>query len=376
MSNNGGSLKLVRASDLPWHPPPKKVNRKWAESGQAYALLDKHGSCRKHHSTVKAFVECAFKGWAIWVSGGTLKGPTARWAVLAWCPSLPETDHSLTITLHNNEEAALNSIRLIDSDACGNGCHNDHDLLKLDQWLQGSPAGPGPRWGQGSSTKDRNLLWARCEEEKHPFVWVDKKTIKVDMGTTLHDLPSDVANSLLEMVPLKKNSEMHFPGSEIVQAVLVNRRSELLEAAPKWSALAFRVCVECEQGVRTCPRCARKTERGKEPRMASAYEATVQIYKNEHGVTLITDATTIDSFHASIAKLAKDNDFSEADWGRLLPEINKVENTLNNFTSKGAEQRRLLIAGQSMPAPIDMVFSTGPGLPSVELSSNGETATV
>lgn len=113
--------------------------------------------------------------------------------------------------------------------------------------------------------------------------------------------------------------------------------------------------------------------RRKEQRMASAFEATVQIYRNEQGVSIVTDALTLETFHASLAKIAQDNDFSEADWGRLYPEINRIENSLNGFSSKGAEQRRLLIAGQMMPPAIDLVVATGPGLPTVELaSSNGE----
>lgn len=112
----------------------------------------------------------------------------------------------------------------------------------------------------------------------------------------------------------------------------------------------------------------------KEQEMAGAYEATVQVYKNEGGISLVTDATTLDAFNASIAKVDVSG-FSEYETGKWYEQVEEVACKLKGYKSEVTE-RRLLIAGQSMPPAIDMVFSTGPGLPSVEVPSNGQAASV
>lgn len=113
----------------------------------------------------------------------------------------------------------------------------------------------------------------------------------------------------------------------------------------------------------------------KEQGMASAFEATVQLYKNDHGVSIVTDATTVESFEQALAKVIAE-DWTEYDAGLLVPQVREILNKLQNYKSQVIE-RRLLIAGQTMPSPVDLRFTTGPGLPSVELApSNGETATV
>jgi hypothetical protein len=101
--------------------------------------------------------------------------------------------------------------------------------------------------------------------------------------------------------------------------------------------------------------------------MAGAYEATLQVYRNEHGISLVTDATTLDGFNASIAKVDWAG-LSEYDRGKLVEQVEEIACKLKGYKSDVTE-RRLLIAGQSMPPAIDMVFSTGPGLPSVEIAA-------
>ena len=113
---------------------------------------------------------------------------------------------------------------------------------------------------------------------------------------------------------------------------------------------------------------------GKERNMASAYEATVQLYRNDDGVSIVTDATTLDAFNASIAKIDTSG-FSEYDKGKFYVQVEEIACKLKGYKSEVME-RRLLIAGQSMPSPVDLRFTTGPGLPSVEISANGQEAAV
>lgn len=110
--------------------------------------------------------------------------------------------------------------------------------------------------------------------------------------------------------------------------------------------------------------------------MASAFEATVQLYKNDHGVSIVTDAVTVESFEQALAKVIAE-DWTEYDAGLLVPQVREILNKLQSYKSNVIE-RRLLIAGQSMPAAVDLRFTTGPGLPNIELapSNNGEVATV
>jgi hypothetical protein len=112
--------------------PPKLVNPVWRDSGESLRILEAHASrCKKKHGDALALAKCAFKK-AIWVSAGD-KGPEWQYALLAWCPSsgAKEGEHALTITVWADLEAARKQLKLLDNDACGGKCQNDHELLQL-----------------------------------------------------------------------------------------------------------------------------------------------------------------------------------------------------------------------------------------------------
>ena len=253
-------VQLIRASDI-------KVSRKAAnkirvvtESEKAYRLLDDHAQdCTKSHKTYKTFVECAFRGKAVWVQVGSTGMDSPKYALLAWC------NGALTITLWDDPEVAVKRWASLDADACGSCCTNDHEVIDLGEWMH-SPFTP-----------------------EHP------RTVN-----------------------------------------------------------------------------ATERRQGREQRVASAYEATVQIYVDELGTSVVTDAVTVESFEQALAKVIAE-DWTEYDASLLVPQVRAILNKLQGYKSE-AQERRLLIAGRAMPSPVDLRFTTGPGLPSVELapSSNGE----
>lgn len=74
--------------------------------------------CFSEHRSTYTWAKCAIPR-AVWVQGD---GP---YALIAWC-KVP------SVTLWHTYEEALKSKRLIDNDACGSRCRNDHEIAYID----------------------------------------------------------------------------------------------------------------------------------------------------------------------------------------------------------------------------------------------------
>jgi hypothetical protein len=78
-----------------------------------------HHNCGRVHRTYRALAECTFRRqrpW--WVSG------QGEYATLSYC-------RGLTVALWMTLAEAQDALSLIDGDACGGACRNDHALIRL-----------------------------------------------------------------------------------------------------------------------------------------------------------------------------------------------------------------------------------------------------
>lgn len=73
--------------------------------------------CERKHQTYSTLARCIWRRTA-WIAG---EGP---FALLAWC-------QVLTVSLHESEDAALESKRAIDLSACGGRCTGRHEIIRL-----------------------------------------------------------------------------------------------------------------------------------------------------------------------------------------------------------------------------------------------------
>jgi hypothetical protein len=78
-----------------------------------------HHNCSRVHRTHRALAECMFRRqrpW--WVSG------QGEYATLSYC-------RGLTVALWRTLAEAQDALSLIDGDACGGACRNNHALIRL-----------------------------------------------------------------------------------------------------------------------------------------------------------------------------------------------------------------------------------------------------
>jgi protein involved in temperature-dependent protein secretion len=75
-------------------------------------------NCERSHRTYRTLARCMFPR-AAWIAGE--EGPIA---LLAWCDVL-------TVTLHQDYDAALEAKRIIDYSACGGRCTGRHEIVRL-----------------------------------------------------------------------------------------------------------------------------------------------------------------------------------------------------------------------------------------------------
>ena len=73
--------------------------------------------CSARHRSTRTMMQCAIPR-AVWVNG------RGEYAVIAWC-KVP------TVKLFADWQAARSALGLINGDACGGGCRNDHDLVRV-----------------------------------------------------------------------------------------------------------------------------------------------------------------------------------------------------------------------------------------------------
>jgi hypothetical protein len=74
--------------------------------------------CERVHRTYGTLAKCIWPR-AVWIVG---EGPLA---LLARC-------HVLTVTLHQDYDAALEAKHIIDASACGGRCTGRHEIIRLE----------------------------------------------------------------------------------------------------------------------------------------------------------------------------------------------------------------------------------------------------
>lgn len=84
-------------------------------------------NCERKHRNETTFMECALGKRVAWVSG------VGHYASISWCNGRGYRSHYATVLLFETIEEALGAKGCIDSNSCGGGCENKHQVVRIEK---------------------------------------------------------------------------------------------------------------------------------------------------------------------------------------------------------------------------------------------------